>query len=81
MLDDKEEEVGLDEAYNEDDLGVDGILTVGTVEDDGYIVDPEVEGSLTVGTVEDDGYIVDPEVEGSLTVEAKEFEGDNNGGT
>ena len=61
LLDDKEEEVGLDEAYNEDDLGVDGILTVGTVEDDGYIVDPEVEGSLTV--------------------EAKEFEGDNNGGT
>ena len=79
MLDDKEEEVGLDEAYNEDDLGVDGILTVGTVEDDEY--DPEVDGILTVGTVEDDGYIVDPEVEGSLTVEAKEFEGDNNGGT
>ena len=77
MLDDKEEEVGLDEAYNEDDLGVDGILTVGTVEDDEY--DPEDDGILTVES--DDGYIVDPEVEGSLTVEAKELEGDNNGGT
>ena len=87
---DKEEEVGLDEAYNEDDSdGVDGSLTVETVSDIDF--EDGVDGSLTVGTVSEDGVdgsltvgtVSEDGVDGSLTVETVsdvDFE-DNNGGT
>ena len=75
----------MDEAYNDDDLGVDvievndldeeldGSFTVEGSED-GYMYDPEVDGSFTV-----EGNDLDEELDGSFTVEAKED--DNNGGT